>query len=133
MGAAGVSLAVTLTGGNRNDITQLPLVDGIMPVAGKVGPLTQLPDQIVADRDYYHDSYRHDLWWRRGVKPIIARRGTEHGSGLGRWRWVVERTFSWIDQNRRMSKDYERFLCASGEALVYAAMICLMLRRLTRL
>jgi predicted metal-dependent phosphoesterase TrpH len=41
--------------------------------------------------------------WRRGVKPIIARRGTEHGSGLGRWRWVVERIFSWIDQNRRMS------------------------------
>ena len=36
-------------------------------------------------------------------------------------RWVVERTFSWIDHNRRMSKDYERS-CASGEALVYAAM-----------
>ena len=47
-------------------------------------------------------------------------------------RWVVERTFSWIDHNRRMSKDYER-LCASGEAFVYAAMIRLMVRRLTRL
>jgi putative transposase len=46
-------------------------------------------------------------------------------------RWVVERTFSWIDHNRRMSKDYER-LCASGEALVYAAMIRLMTRRLAR-
>jgi transposase len=45
----------------------------------------------------------------------------------------VERTFSWIDQNRRMSKDYERFLCASEEALVYAAMSRLMMRRLTRL
>jgi hypothetical protein len=56
VGAAGVSLAVRLTGGNRNDITQLPLVDGIMPVAGKVGQLRQLPDQIVADRGYYHDS-----------------------------------------------------------------------------
>jgi len=44
-------------------------------------------------------------------------------------RWMVERTFSWIEQNRRMSKDYER-LCASGEALVYAAMIRLMRRRL---
>jgi putative transposase len=41
----------------------------------------------------------------------------------------IERTLSWIDQNRRMSKDYER-LCASGEALVYAAMIRLMTRRL---
>jgi transposase len=46
-------------------------------------------------------------------------------------RWVVERTLAWIDQQRRMSKDYER-LCASGEALVYAAMIRLMTRRLTR-
>jgi putative transposase len=46
-------------------------------------------------------------------------------------RWVVERTFSWIDQNRRMSKDYEK-LCASGEAFVYAAMSRLMLGRLTR-
>jgi putative transposase len=46
-------------------------------------------------------------------------------------RWVVERTIAWIDQNRRMSKDYER-LCASGEALVYAAMIRLMMRRLAR-
>ena len=46
-------------------------------------------------------------------------------------RWVVERTFSWLGQNRRMSKDYER-LCASAEAFVYAAMIRLMVRRLTR-
>jgi putative transposase len=46
-------------------------------------------------------------------------------------RWVVERTLSWIDQNRRMSKDYERS-CASGEAFVYAAMIRLMTRRLAR-
>ena len=44
-------------------------------------------------------------------------------------RWVVERTFSWLGQNRRMSKDYEG-LCASAEAFVYAAMIRLMVRRL---
>src|ERR687894_350766 len=46
-------------------------------------------------------------------------------------RWVVERTFSWLSQNRRMSKDYER-LCATGEAFVYAAMSRLMVRRLAR-
>ena len=46
-------------------------------------------------------------------------------------RWVVERTFSWLSQNRRMSKDYER-LCASAEAFVYAAMMRLMVRRLAR-
>jgi IS5 family transposase len=78
-----VPLAVTLTGGNRNDITQLlPLVDGITPVAGKVGRPRKRPDRIVADRGYDHDSYRRELW-RRGVKPSIAHRGTEHGSGLG--------------------------------------------------
>jgi putative transposase len=47
-------------------------------------------------------------------------------------RWVVERTFSWLGQNRRMSKDYER-LCANAEAFVYVAMIRLMVRRLVRL
>jgi putative transposase len=34
-------------------------------------------------------------------------------------RWVVERTIAWIEKNRRMAKDYERFLCASGEARWY--------------
>jgi putative transposase len=43
----------------------------------------------------------------------------------------VERSFAWTSHNRRMSKDYER-LCASGEALVYAAMIRLMTRRIAR-
>ena len=46
-------------------------------------------------------------------------------------RWVVERTFSWIDQNRRMSKDYER-LSATSEAFIYVAMTRLMVRRLAR-
>jgi putative transposase len=46
-------------------------------------------------------------------------------------RWVVERTFSWLSQNRRMSKDYER-LCSTSESFVYAAMSRLMVRRLVR-
>ena len=49
--AAGLPLAVALTGGNRNDVTQLlPLLDGIAPVPGKVGRPRQRPDRIVADR-----------------------------------------------------------------------------------
>jgi putative transposase len=46
-------------------------------------------------------------------------------------RWVVERTFSWLGQNRRLSKDYER-LTESSEALIYVAMSHLMVRRLAR-
>ena len=44
-------------------------------------------------------------------------------------RWIVERTFSWLGQNRRMSKDYER-LCETEEAWIYAAMTRLMVKRL---
>jgi putative transposase len=46
-------------------------------------------------------------------------------------RWIVERTFSWLSQNRRMSKDYER-LPESSEAFIYVAMSRLMARRLVR-
>jgi len=46
-------------------------------------------------------------------------------------RWVVERTFAWQSQQRRLSKDYER-LCATSEALIYLTMIRLMVRRLAR-
>src|SRR5215213_7696583 len=46
-------------------------------------------------------------------------------------RWIVERTFSWLGQNRRLSKDYER-LPETGEAFVYVAMSRLMARRLAR-
>jgi putative transposase len=88
---------------------------------------------------------------RRPPKPVpekVARTWAEEWSKEGRkvdWqrlmpprgfvvlprRWVVERTFAWIDQYRRMSKDYER-LCATGEAFIYAAMTRLMVRRLAR-
>jgi Transposase DDE domain len=44
----------------------------------------------------------------------------------------IERTFSWLGQNRRMSKDYER-LCATAEAFIYVAMTRLMVRRLARI
>ncbi len=46
-------------------------------------------------------------------------------------RWVGKRIFAWLGQNRRLSKDFER-PCATGEALIYAAMARLMLRDLAR-
>jgi putative transposase len=65
--------------------------------------------------------------WEIDWQKLVPRRGFEV---LSR-RWVVERTFSWLSQNRRMSKDYER-LCATAEAFVYVAMMRLMVRRLAR-
>ena len=46
------------------------------------------------------------------------------------WRWVVERTFSWLEKARRLCRDYE-VLPENHEGVVYIAMIRLMLRRLT--
>jgi putative transposase len=44
-------------------------------------------------------------------------------------RWIVERTFSWLNRNRRLSKDYER-KTSSSEAWIYFSMSILMLKRL---
>ena len=56
---------------------------------------------------------------QKGTRPFLPKR------------WIVERTFSWPSQNRRLSKDYER-LPESAEAFIYVAMRRLMARRLAR-
>jgi putative transposase len=70
-------------------------------------------------------------WAKEGKKVDWQRLMPPRGFKVLPRRWVVERTFSWLDQNRRMSKDYER-LCATGEAFIYVAMTRLMVRRLAR-
>ncbi len=70
-------------------------------------------------------------WTKEGKKIYWERLMPPRGFKVLPRRWVVERTFSWLDQNRRMSKDYER-LCATGEAFIYVAMTRLMVRRLAR-
>ena len=97
-----------LTGGNRHDSTQpIPLVDRVPPVRGKVGRPRRRPKRVTADRGYDYDNRRRELR-RRGITPEIARRKTEHGSGLGRYRWVVERTFAWLHQFKRLLVRYDR-------------------------
>jgi putative transposase len=54
-------------------------------------------------------------WAKEGKKVDWQRLMPPRGYVALPRRWVVERTFSWLGQNRRMSKDYER-LCASAEA-----------------
>jgi transposase len=106
--ATGIPLAFALTGGNRNDVTQLiPLLDSVPAVPGAVGRPRRRPQCLIADRGYDHDSYRR-LVRMRGVKPLIARRQSGHGSGLGRYRWVVERTFAWLHSFKRLLVRYER-------------------------
>ncbi|MEU6825455.1 IS5 family transposase [Streptomyces atriruber] len=103
-----IPLAVTLPGGNRNDVTQLlPLLDKTVPVAGRVGRPRRRPKALLADRAYDHDVYRRQLW-QRGIRPVIARRGEPHGTGLGIFRYVVERTIAWLHGFRRVRIRWER-------------------------
>ncbi|MEY9911813.1 transposase [Catenulispora sp. MAP12-49] len=103
----GIPLAAITTGGNRNDVTQLlPLLQAIPPVRGTRGRPRQRPDRVLADRGYDHDKYRR-LVREMGITPVIARRGTDHGSGLGVHRWVVEATFALLHWFRRLRIRWE--------------------------
>lgn len=66
---------------------------------------------------------------RRVRLEIIKRSDQAKGFVLLPKRWVVERTFGWFGKYRRLSKDYE-YLTASSEAMIYVAMIHLMVRRI---
>ncbi len=72
------------------------------------------------------DWVKHTLGW---TLEIVEKLGGQRGFQVLPKRWIVERTFGWLNRNRRLSKDYER-LPQTSEAFVYVAMIRLMLRRL---
>jgi transposase len=104
----GTPLACLLTAANCNDVTQLmPLLEAIPPVRGRRGRPRRRPQSLLGDRGYDSKTHRRQLRDRR-IKPRIAKRKTEHGSGLGKERWVVERTISWLHQHRRLRVRYER-------------------------
>lgn len=106
--AQGVPLCAIVTGANTNDITQLlPLVDAIPPVRGRRGHPRSRPSRVQGDRGYHSEGHRRALR-KRGITPELARRGAPHGSGLGKTRWVIERTLSWLHQYRRLRVRYER-------------------------
>lgn len=123
--AQGIPLAVALTSANTNDITELlPLVEAIAPVRGRVGHPRHRPEAVQGDRAYDSEPHRQALR-RRGIKPILARRHTEHGSGLGVYRWVVERSLAWLHQFRRLRVRYERRADIHEAFLLLAsALIC---------
>lgn len=126
--ATGVPLAVTLTGGHRNDVTQLiPLIDAAPPTRGIVGRPRRRPRRLYAARGYDHDKYRH-LVRARGITPVIGR-GVEHGSGLGKVRWPVERTFARIKGFRRLRVRTER-RADVHKAMLSPACLIICLRKL---
>ena len=106
--STGIPLAIGPTGGHRNDVAALlALIDGVGPVRGTVGRPRRRAERLLGDRGHDHDKYRRALA-KRGVKAVLARRGRDHGSGLGPERRVVERTFAHLHNLRRPRTRYQR-------------------------
>jgi transposase len=121
----GVPLAIRTAGANAGDHRQiLPLILDFPRVGGAPGRPKELPDGAYADRGYDSEATRALLRWL-GIEPHIARRKAPHGSGLGKVRWVVERTISWLKGLRRMRVRYDRLgVIIDAWTTLAASVIC---------
>ena len=107
----GIPLAVGHSAANVHDSKMLEeAVDTIRPIRGpraRPGRPRQRPEKLHADKGYDFPRCRRALR-KRGIKARIARRGIDSNERLGRHRWVVERTLSWLNRFRRLKVRYER-------------------------
>jgi transposase len=104
----GVPLAVRLTARIGTVLARSPGAGRCdSPLDGERGRPRWRPDCVLGDRGYDAAAIRRGLRARH-IEPLVAMRRTKHGSGLGRWRWVVERTFAWLNQFRRLRVRYDK-------------------------
>ena len=107
----GIPLAVEHSAANVHDSKMLEeTVDAIRPIhgqRGRPGRPRKRPEKLHADKGYDFPRCRKALR-KRGIKGRIARRGVDSSERLGRYRWVVERTLSWLNRFRRLKARYER-------------------------
>jgi transposase len=106
--AHGIPLAVLVSAANVHDSKMmLATVDAIEPIRAKTrGRPRRRPHKLHADKGYDYRHLRLALRKRR-IIPRIARCGVEPKNRLGRYRWVVERTLSWLNRFRRLKIRYE--------------------------
>ena len=122
----GVPLVIRAVAANRSDHLEiLPAVTSVPAIGGKPGRPRTHPDVLYADAGFDCDATRKVLRWL-GIEPHIRRRNDAHGSHLGRVRWVVERTISWVKGLRRMRVRYDRSdTSIDAWTSIAAAVVCL--------
>jgi transposase len=122
----GVPLVIRAVPANRSDHREiLPAVASFPTVGGKPGRPRTHPDRLYADAGFDSEPNRSILRWL-GIEPHIRYRNRKHGSHLGRVRWVVERTISWIKGLRRMRVRYDRSATSiDAWTTIAAAVVCL--------
>jgi transposase len=107
--AKGIPLAADVTPANVPEIKELlPLADSCGPPDERGRPRRR-PQKLYGDRAYDSQPHREELQ-ERGVEPNLAKRRAGHGSGLGVYRWVVERTISWLHGFRKLRLVTEKTL-----------------------
>lgn len=126
----GIPLNATVTAANVNEVTQVPGVLVNRPaVGGKPGPKRERPERLQGDGAYDSEPLRALLRWL-GITPVLGKRNREHGSGLGKLRWFVERTISWLHSFGRLRRRLDR-LTEAQEAFLQLACSLICLRFLT--
>jgi hypothetical protein len=103
---AGVPLACVVSAANDHDVTALLPTALAVPLR-LIGEEDRLPARLLGDQAYDSEGHESILRWL-GVEPVFAQRGREHGSGLGKERYVVEQTIAAVHQNRRLKVRYEK-------------------------
>ena len=103
--------------------------EGAKRVIGGIQFRTPRLTKIWADCGYGGSDLKREFLNNSYDLEVVKRPGKEFK--IVGWRWIVERTFAWLDQNRRMSKDYERYP-QSSETMIEICMIRLMLKRLRK-
>jgi transposase len=104
----GVPLTVLISAANVHDSQLLvPLLDSLAPVRSRRGRPRTRPAKLHADKAYDISALRNEVR-RRGIIVRIARKGIESNERLGRHRWIVEACLSWLLNNRRLVRRYER-------------------------
>jgi transposase len=122
----GLPLAVAITGANRHDSMLVePVLDRLGPVRNpSCGRPRRRPVKLYADKAYDNRRVRQYLR-RRGITARIAHVGTDSSARLGRHRWFVERTISWLLAFRRLTLRYDRTAVAiTSLAILACALIC---------
>jgi len=122
----GVPLVLRAVPANRSDQLEiLPTVVSFPAVGGQRGRPRTHPRALYADAGFDCEATRSVLRWL-GIEPHIRYRNEKHGSHLGRVRWVVERTISWIKGLRRMRVRYDRSSTSiDAWTSIAAAVVCL--------
>jgi transposase len=96
------------------------VMDDIPPIRAPTGQRRTRPAKVHADKGY--DSHANRVYpRRRGIRARIARRGMESSTRLGRHRWRVERSLSWLSCFRRLQVRWDR---DSGRWFAFVLLAC---------